>query len=509
MRALCLLISVCISISVFADPPKGRAGKRPKQKPAPTVEVPAGIVDPEFRRDYLKADSFIRQIINEHERQFPGAMSHDYLTYYASLNRLSYIQQGLIYQLMQTPGFLEAFAEREPMTDIKVTVLAGEEIQAKKFDDRAWKSLIKSILSGIEFAEREETRKGGEVTAASIFARLRKIYYRSWNSAMYPESSDRVLGTIVPLIYYGTVMQRNPQADVAEIKELILKLDIGSLDFFQDKASWEPIYKDIDDKIQYDRNKYRQYLSEAMARTYKVLSRQVYGENKKITLLKGDVLTIREVHPDIAMFRGYVGNDCATCFSPGFIFNPMDRYYYVFDSQGKTLGYVGTTFVKVKDKKATLIHTIQGPGFNEGSSQIVLRAFQAAQASFGSELTVLGNDMSINDNVNYMPIKVAMWDAVKGHKELAMKFDDMKYREIIASWDSTMDYDDPRNNPYGRELTFDPKEVAVEVTQTPFDFKMSVTTPEAIEAASKNCELRMSSKSGSRDDDGFYSGFDW
>jgi hypothetical protein len=312
----------------------------------------------------------------------------------------------------------------------------------------------------------------------------------------------------IPFVLFGTVYQKNPEATLSELKDIIYKLDVGALDYFQDKASWEPVFKGTDEKIRFDKSKYREFLDEAMDRTYRKLNKKLYGEKREIVLRKGEVLTIREVHPDIAMFRGYVGNDCATCFSPGFVFNPFDRYYYVYDESGRALGYVGTTFVKVKGNRATLIHTIQGPGFSEATTQIVIRGFQAAQSYLGSQMTVLSGDSNIFENVNYAPIQYAMMDAVKGHKELAMKFEDMKFRDVIARWDSEMTYDDPNHNPYAREVTFKVEDVKVEVAQKPFDFKLTVSSPEAIEQAKKNCSLRMTwSNSSASDYDGY--GWDW
>ncbi len=484
MRFVGLLVLMFATLSSFAQ---GNSPKKP--------EAPATILDPRMRSEYAKADPFIRAIVDQHEATFPGAMSHPNFFFYAQLNRISYIQQGLVMELMATPGFQEAFRSREPMTDLAVTVTKASEVEAQKFNDKEWKEFLEDdVLDEIKSAE-EKIKEPRKRTVAAVLEILRKNLIKGWNESFYPESSWFVSSRLKPYVVLATLARQAPDASLSDLKAQIPKLDVGALDYFQDAASWKPLFDDVA-KLVKKKEDFPTELAEAIANVYEDVNEDLYDQGPNVVLNLGDSITIREVHPNFAIFRGYVGNDCSTCFSPGFVLNPFDRYYYAFDSDGKRLGYVGLSIVKIRGKKALLIHTIQGPDFSEKQTQLVMRAFKKAAPTFGAKRVVLSSDSNIDHNVNFSPIRRTMMAAVEGQKELPLTWADMKYREIIAKWDSQMTYDDPKANPLGRELPFDDEEVEVSVTQTPFDFTLTASTPEMIEAAKKDCTLRLSGGGG-------------
>lgn len=429
--AICLALSL---IPAMADQPK-------------SFEDAFG--DSRLRQDYRSADAYIKKILELHEKEFPGAMRHDYLHFHTNIDRLSWVQQGLLTSLMKQSQYRKDWRDREPMTDLTVTALIsiGKAEEEEKFNKKAWNE-FKDLM--IRPLEKFDTIESG---LEAMRSKLIKSSTR-WDLAAY--------------VIYSSLLRGRKDMTVAELKKLVQNLEVGALDYLHDRESYSQFFEFANDELvfpSYFRLKVRFGIEDA----YYDVNRALYRDRDQdpISFKKGDVVRIREVHPNLAIFRGYVGNDCATIFSPGFVFTPYDRYYYVYDGNNAPLGYVGLSIVKIDDKKAIFLHTIQGPAFTAGQAQLVMRGIQKAAASLGQKV-VLGRDHNISMNVNFSPIRTAMFSAVQGVKSVDVEWLDRMYRKTIVEWDSQLTYDDPDNNKQGRELAFNSSEVAVTIKQRPF-----------------------------------------
>jgi hypothetical protein len=213
--------------------------------------------------------------------------------------------------------------------------------------------------------------------------------------------------------------------------------------------------------------------AEWVRKTFDWINGTIYTGGKAISLSLGDQLNVREVPPELAIFRGYVGNDCSTSFSPGFPFTPADRYYYVFDKDGRSLGYVGISLVTSENQKAVFVHTIQGPDLTAAHTEMILRAFaEIAKPVFDAELAVLGPDRSIRANVNFFPISETMMAAVAEQMPKTVTWWDMDYRQTIVKFDSIIEYDNPDHNNSGRKIEYSNRNaIRVDLTRRPFENK--------------------------------------
>ena len=131
---------------------------------APKTNTEKAIASFQLRDDY-KSDSessFIRKIVEAHEQAFPGAFKHSSLYYYTPLKRLSFIQQGLVASLLQTPKALAEFEARLPMADITVTVEKPLSINTQELNSFRWGS-FRDILAGYL---RRESGWGNSITKA-------------------------------------------------------------------------------------------------------------------------------------------------------------------------------------------------------------------------------------------------------------------------------------------------------------------------------------------------------
>ncbi len=442
-----------------------------------TIRFPSTVL----QRDYRNADAYIKSLLEEHERAFPGAIRYEHLSYYAGLSKLSYIQQKLLIELSKHPEFYKDWSEREPLTDISVTVIRPIEsensIQLNKRRWNMWKikwqSLALQVASHRSSKKQILDRLAAELEAAAVHRALPSL--RAMQEFHTLLSGYLIIGGIL-----NTPKQRRP---AAVLMSRLRDLEVGALDFMQDAQVYKPLLSRLKVKITTD----------TLDKVHKAISENVFSEPIDQTLNVGDQLHIKEVHPNVGIFRGYVGNDCSTSFSPGFALNPFDRYYYIFDQDGHSLGYLGLTLVEIAGRKAVFVHTVQGPDLTAAQTDLILRTIKtAAPKIFRTDLVVLGPDHSIRANMNFFPIIRTMLKAVAEEPPRPMRFLDHHYREIIAANGSTLDYDSPEVNSHGRELRFNETDViSVEISQKPFSADFQKPNVRKLRKLKAACEGRL------------------
>ncbi len=465
---------------------------------APKTNTEKAIASFQLRDDYksVPESSFIRRIVDAHEQAFPGALKHSSLYYYTPLKRLSFIQQGLVASLLQTPKALAEFQARLPMADITVTVEKPLSINTKKLDSYRWSRFRDSIASYLRAGS------GWNNSISKALSHAKEDWIKATQRAGANPSMSRQFLRDIGVIYVmlSTLAKNNPSATYYGLINKINEMDVGSLDYLVDEHQYMPIL-DYSKSKSKDADDFRTEIKRQMTKAHAEIIDNIYSSGLQMELRAGDQITIREVHPNIAILRGYVGNDCSTSFSPGFVFTPYDRYFYVFDKDNSVLGYVGISMVKIKKDNVVFLHTIQGPDFTEAQVDLVMRGLTKSLSAFNATQIVLAEDSNISANVNFEPIRKTMMQAVAGVSPQEVKWLDKPYREFIALWDSTMTYDDPDRNRLGRALTYKDDVVSVQIQQTPFKAEFEKPTTDNI----KNifCELKLVSRNSFSISDGY------
>ena len=142
-------------------------------------------------------------------------------------------------------------------------------------------------------------------------------------------------------------------------------------------------------------------------------------------------MTIEDVPPDLAILRGFFGDDCATKYSASYPNSPLERTFYIYDENGAPLAYAAATHILFGGKPALYLHTINGPNITTAQADEVLRAFDSLKPRLGVERIVLPIPKRINENMNFSRIKSAYYAAVEGGYEDGIQYRDSEVRWIL------------------------------------------------------------------------------
>ncbi len=159
-------------------------------------------------------------------------------------------------------------------------------------------------------------------------------------------------------------------------------------------------------------------------------------------------LVLTEVPPEIAVFRGYMGGDCATQNSFGYVWGPEDRTFMVRTADGEIKGYASTTYVKqANGEKALYLHSINGPRISQSESQAIIQGIHQARADFGVKAVVLPSSAVYELN-NYAVVRAGIRDMSETSKPVDIQYTDDYSRNEISKV-SEGKYEIPETNREG------------------------------------------------------------
>ena len=237
--------------------------------------------------------------------------------------------------------------------------------------------------------------------------------------------SNNRLDTLLP----SYIFSRNIPEDIP-LGDFLASVTEIELDYIRDvhfkKKHIDEIVNSFD---QSQRRELKKSLGGRLERIGKYLSR-----HKKTIIERADEagaqLTLTEVHPHLAIFRGHLGGDCATTHSFGFANSPLERVFFISNKRGESVGYVNGTTVSLKDgRSAFFINTVAGARVSGMMAEKIFLAFSKVKHALGVEEVVLLGQENTNGNINYSLIR----DAYKKSRGGAIQifFGDEKIREVI------------------------------------------------------------------------------
>ena len=149
-------------------------------------------------------------------------------------------------------------------------------------------------------------------------------------------------------------------------------------------------------------------------------------------------LTIKQIPPSLAIFRGYIGSDCATKRSFPYVNLPTELVFYIYDKNHKAKGYVeGHIVENAQGEKVFKIISFNGPKI---STQDVLLTLEALHAS-RNELKVAYIAMPALDRIdsliNYDVIKATLKESIAKSKLEEITYLDAKYRTYLSELGGT------------------------------------------------------------------------
>ena len=109
-------------------------------------------------------------------------------------------------------------------------------------------------------------------------------------------------------------------------------------------------------------------------------------------------LIIREIPPYLAIYRGCVGNDCSTASSWAFPYAPMERNFWVEETNGNRLAYVSGAITDIEGKPCLYIRDISGPSLAPSDIPLIMDGFYLARALYGAEYMTIAHTSFLNQN---------------------------------------------------------------------------------------------------------------
>lgn len=110
-------------------------------------------------------------------------------------------------------------------------------------------------------------------------------------------------------------------------------------------------------------------------------------------------LVLRELPPYLAIYRGCVGSDCSTTHSWAFPYSPLERDWWIDDTDGNHLGYVSGNVTMVGGQPSLYIRDVTGGGLGEGDIELILDGFSAIRQSYGANLmTIMSSDFTAQNH---------------------------------------------------------------------------------------------------------------
>ena len=276
------------------------------------------------------------------------------------------------------------------------------------------------------------------------------------------ESSQK-LDQLAPLYIFSKNVPDNKQ-----FGDYLEDIGEGEFDHIKDKNSRGTHVNDILKVLPPgDQKQFKRILHKRL----KGLSKDINGHKKIITEVVNTAnarLTLTEVHPHLAIFRGNLGGDCATSFSCGYSNSPMERVFFISNARGEAVGYLNGTTVKLPNgENAFFINTVAGPKISGLMTESIFSAIAKAKDNLGVEdVVILGKDRVHGGNINYSVIRSA-YDNAQGDP-VKITFEDRDIRKIIGKHHPISNYDRAENLTNAHYLKESNANIVIQVEKQPF-----------------------------------------
>jgi hypothetical protein len=160
-------------------------------------------------------------------------------------------------------------------------------------------------------------------------------------------------------------------------------------------------------------------------------------------------LHLLEVPPHVGILRGHAGDDCATEYSFGYPWSPMERVFLVFGNNNLK-GYVsGTKLLDVDEAKkqdSFYVHTITGPEISGREAVTIAKALVKSPKALNVSRVIFPPEENRDGNINYDEIKEALNEVMDESQNHKIKYLDEQVRSVIDRNVQTWNYDSHRKN---------------------------------------------------------------
>jgi hypothetical protein len=181
---------------------------------------------------------------------------------------------------------------------------------------------------------------------------------------------------------------------------------------------------------------------EAVHKTIRSFASQTTTQQVKVT----DPVKITEVLPEVAIFRGCTGGDCASQYSFPYPNDPHERVFFIQEMKTATAaseetsfkklkGYVGATEVKLANGDSALyVITINGNKVNAGNAELILRGLEKEKDKLGVKHILIPSSANLATLINYPGVRGVYNSYAKKGKSEAIIYQDLPIRQAIETF---------------------------------------------------------------------------
>ncbi len=379
-----------------------------------------------------------KQLLLTHEKLFPKSFAHSQVAYSASMNQLIRKRNRLLKDLPKKRAYMTEAHKDRSLLQIHAKLSSALLSRGKTLAPTTLEKAIKPL-------KQRSGQTPNDLTGA--YRQLAHLYLSKAN----PRQESDFHWLLVGLTF---AKGRKVEKDLGRFIQA-LKLQESDLDYLKDAAIWRPVLKGV---LEFLPPSYKaSFRREAQNCLKKALVHfSASARSKPVVLRKGHRLSLIEVHPDLAVMRGYVANDCATASSFAFPYSPYERTFYIQNGRKQVLGYASLSLVKVEGKASLYLHTITGPSLLQSQADFCISMIERAKEKIGGTRVYLPEDHRIDENVNYQAAREAMKARVDQTAPQLLSWSDSTLRKLISKHGNTLFYDGTHKNKLGRLVTAGP-----------------------------------------------------
>ncbi len=233
--------------------------------------------------------------------------------------------------------------------------------------------------------------------------------------------------------------------NLASARQKISNLSESSLDLFNEKVA----YKQRMERLAVPFLNKKNQVPKTLKAAEKGVERRVNSVSSATILVEekasGKPLILVEQSPEVALFRGNIGGDCATQYSFGYPNSPLEKVFFVYEEgDPKAKGYISLTQGRTASNESALfIHTINGPRLSAADTEAILLGLYKNRESLGGQAVFLPAPKDRKDDlgyINYTEIRSAIENLTQNSSNEAFYYKDRDTRLAIDKF-SDVEYD--------------------------------------------------------------------
>lgn len=160
-------------------------------------------------------------------------------------------------------------------------------------------------------------------------------------------------------------------------------------------------------------------------------------------------IVIREVPPELGIFRGCAGNDCSFLTSASYVDYPQARTYFLFDRSNAPSGYVTTWDVESGGNKALYFSNVLSADLPQENVESIAKGMQMLGEKRGLKRMVIPAESQIIPLNNDWQVQGAFREMISGKSPVDIHYPGETLFPYFDAYAYSKHYAAPKNNSMG------------------------------------------------------------